>query len=134
MCSYQGHEFGASYPDSVCIDGFLWDADSGDADGLTIGGELPCPRCNTAEFLSCVAEGAAEGAAGMSMFTPWCGATMWEAACAKALLENPTGARSALDAMKPFVASDWPDRQAVYDGRAQWSQTIDVTYCGDVRQ
>lgn len=50
MCDYQGHEFGASYPDSVCIDGFLWDADSGDAcDGgwcYTNGGEIPCQQCN----------------------------------------------------------------------------------------
>lgn len=33
MCDYTGHEFGASYPDSCCIDGFLWDLDSGDSDG-----------------------------------------------------------------------------------------------------
>ena len=50
MCDYQGHEFGATYPDSVCIDGFLWDADSGDACGdgwcYTNGGEIPCPKCN----------------------------------------------------------------------------------------
>lgn len=50
MCDYQGHEFGARYPDSVCIDGYLWDADSGDACGdgwcYTLGGEIPCPNCN----------------------------------------------------------------------------------------
>jgi len=52
MCDYQGHEFGATYPDSVCIDGYLWDADSGDAtqDGegwiYTNGGDIPCPKCN----------------------------------------------------------------------------------------
>jgi hypothetical protein len=45
-CDYQGHEFGAHYPDSVCIEGYLWDADSGDADGLANGGDLPCPQCN----------------------------------------------------------------------------------------
>lgn len=51
-CGYQGHEFGASYPDSICIDGHLWDADSGDgARGLTSGGEMACPRCNTAARL-----------------------------------------------------------------------------------
>jgi hypothetical protein len=52
-CNYQGHEFGATYPDSVCIDGYLWDADSGDAteDGwlYTHGGDIPCPKCNSAE-------------------------------------------------------------------------------------
>ena len=49
MCDYSGHEFGASYPDSVCIDGYLWDADSCDEPGgpLYSGGEWPCPRCNT---------------------------------------------------------------------------------------
>lgn len=49
-CDYQGHEFGACYPDSVCIEGYLWDADSGDSDGLTHGGDLPCPKCNRAEW------------------------------------------------------------------------------------
>lgn len=54
-CRYTGHEFGASYPDSVCVRGYLWDADSGDADPggdgwlFTRGGDIPCPRCNAAE-------------------------------------------------------------------------------------
>lgn len=48
MCDYQGHEFGAiEYPDSVCIDGFLFDADSdyqvpGDDEE-----QIPCPKCNS---------------------------------------------------------------------------------------
>jgi hypothetical protein len=46
MCNYQGAHFGAHYPDAVCIDGFLWDADSGDSRGLTEGGDEPCPSCN----------------------------------------------------------------------------------------
>jgi hypothetical protein len=53
-CDYQGHEFGASYLDSVCIDGFLWDADSCDAPGdktLHRGGEIPCPECNHEAWL-----------------------------------------------------------------------------------
>lgn len=49
-CDYQGYEFGANYPDSVCVDGFLWDADSGYSqdDGwvYTSGGDIPCPQCN----------------------------------------------------------------------------------------
>lgn len=53
-CDYQGREFGAQYPDSVCIDGYLWDADSGVAgdDGwvYTNGGDLPCPQCNHDEY------------------------------------------------------------------------------------
>ena len=44
--------FGAHYPDATCIDGFLWDLDSGDSDGLTIGGDDPCPRCNTYRYVS----------------------------------------------------------------------------------
>lgn len=56
-CQYQGHEFGAHYPDSVCINGYLWDADSGGTDDngqqyLTHGGEMPCPRCNMKEHIS----------------------------------------------------------------------------------
>ena len=31
MCEYQGHELGAAYLDSCCIDGYLWDADSSEA-------------------------------------------------------------------------------------------------------
>ncbi|AUR98995.1 hypothetical protein NVP1259O_33 [Vibrio phage 1.259.O._10N.286.48.F4] len=51
MCDYQGHEFGAHYEDACCIDGFLWDLDSGGIDDngnsyLDAGGDLPCPKCN----------------------------------------------------------------------------------------
>lgn len=47
-CGYTGHEFGASYPDSTCIDGYLWDLDSCEdvGGGLTHGGDIPCPKCN----------------------------------------------------------------------------------------
>lgn len=55
-CDYQGYEFGASYLDSVCIDGYLWDADSGYStdDGwmYTKGGEDPCPLCNFKQAVS----------------------------------------------------------------------------------
>lgn len=60
VCSYQGHEFGAHYLDSVCISGYLWDADSGDADCLTIGGEIPCPECNHKEWLQYDKDGVME--------------------------------------------------------------------------
>lgn len=49
MCNYQGKHFGAHYDDAVCIDGYLWDADSGDSNGLTSGGDEPCPSCNLRE-------------------------------------------------------------------------------------
>lgn len=56
MCEFMGQDFGASYPDSVCIEGYLWDADSGNPDPTgefawiyTHGGEIPCPSCNEKE-------------------------------------------------------------------------------------
>jgi hypothetical protein len=56
MCDYIGNEFGASYPDSVCIDGYLWDADSGyPSDGgwvYTFGGDIPCPQCNPVDLIT----------------------------------------------------------------------------------
>ncbi|WP_418114591.1 hypothetical protein RJD40_20920 [Vibrio scophthalmi] len=55
-CDYVGHDFGAHYPDSTCIDGYLWDLDSGFAgtDGqhyLDVGGEIPCPKCNLTKYI-----------------------------------------------------------------------------------
>lgn len=46
-CDYQGHEFGASYPDSMCIDGRLWDADACDGRGNLYepSEHIPCPKC-----------------------------------------------------------------------------------------
>ena len=53
MCDYIGYDFGAHYPDSICIDGYLWDMDSGHKDEsgqydwiYTYGGDIPCPKCN----------------------------------------------------------------------------------------
>lgn len=128
-CSYSGYEFGASYPDSVCIDGYLWDADSDDGEGgLTRGGEWACPRCNTLAWLDEARDEA--GACGEANWRPWCGAVQWERACEKALAENPDGARLYLDLMGPFEAVDWPDREAVYAGCASWNDTVTVTYRG----
>lgn len=47
MCNYQGYEFGARYPDSVCIDGRLFDADYCDDKGNLYdkGDDVPCPMC-----------------------------------------------------------------------------------------
>lgn len=50
-CGYQGYEFGAHYLDSVCIDGKLWDADSGCGDCLDNGGDIPCPQCCRPEWM-----------------------------------------------------------------------------------
>ena len=51
MCDYQGYEFGAgSYPDSVCIKGYLYDADDCDEKGSIYLHEdeehQKCPKCN----------------------------------------------------------------------------------------
>ena len=51
-CSYQGYEFGAgAYPDSVCIDGRLHDADDCDNKGQIYLQEedIPCPVCRPAD-------------------------------------------------------------------------------------
>lgn len=47
MCNYQGYEFGAAYPDSVCVDGRLLDADYCDAHGNLYDKDedVPCPMC-----------------------------------------------------------------------------------------
>jgi len=48
-CGYQGYEFGAgSYPDSVCVDGRLFDADNCDSKGNLYEptDEIPCPMCS----------------------------------------------------------------------------------------
>jgi len=62
MCDYQGYEFGASYYlDSICIDGFLWDADACDTDDngdlfFYNGGEIPCPQCNRDAYLDYIGD------------------------------------------------------------------------------
>jgi hypothetical protein len=124
-CGYQGYEFGASYPDSICIDGELWDADSGDDDRLlTVGGDMPCPGCNTAAYLDWALEEAVEDACGQSMFTPWCAATAWEGRLANALRANADEVNEWLATLQPFEITDWPDRAAVYECRAGWDKTI----------
>jgi len=45
-CGYQGYEFGASYPDSICTGARLLDADRGDSGGIDdIDEDIPCPIC-----------------------------------------------------------------------------------------
>ncbi|MFA0631003.1 hypothetical protein AB4589_25155 [Vibrio sp. 10N.222.49.A3] len=56
-CDYQGSHFGARYDDACCIDGYLWDLDSGGTDELSganyldIGGDIPCPQCNAKQYV-----------------------------------------------------------------------------------
>lgn len=126
MCDYCGHEFGASYPDSVCIDGYLWDADSGDEDGLTMGGEWACPRCNTRRMLEDAREDALGEMCGYYMGIPYCSALKWGGAVRKAMAENPEEAIAVLKDMEPFETVDWPNRKAVFDRRAPWDKVVPV--------
>lgn len=50
-CGIELPFFGALYPDAVCLDGYLYDMDSWDGEGYFIGGDIPCPICNTKEFI-----------------------------------------------------------------------------------
>lgn len=54
MCNIEFPHFGASYPDAHCIDGYLWDMDSYENGCYTIGGDDPCPFCNTEAWLKTV--------------------------------------------------------------------------------
>lgn len=54
MCNIEFPHFGASYPDAHCINGYLWDMDSYEDGYYTIGGDDPCPFCNTEEWLKTV--------------------------------------------------------------------------------
>lgn len=57
-CGIEFPHFGATYPDARCCDGYLWDMDSWDKSlgGMTIGGDDPCPVCNTEEWLRIVVD------------------------------------------------------------------------------
>ena len=137
MCDYQGYEFGASYPDSMCIDGLLWDADSGDDEGcFTNGGDLPCPRCNTAAYLQYALDQAKDGGCGLNMFTPHVAMASREAFVEHARRENPTAAEAFLSKVEPFVTEDWPDRQAVYANPSLWNNTVEREwrYSGEHRK
>jgi len=126
MCDYQGYEFGANYPDSMCIDGLLWDADSDDGDGyLTNGGELPCPRCATAGYLSYALEQAKDGGCGIAMTYAHVAMEQWELIIAHARRENANEAEGFLRKVEPFFTDDWPDREAVREGHASWNDTIE---------
>jgi hypothetical protein len=125
-CDYTGYEFGGGYIDSCCIEGFLWDLDSCDepGGGLTHGGEWACPRCNTRKFLSDAMQDAKDGGCGTSV-RPWCAAIIWENSLLKAAAEHPEIVASFLAEIEPFNTDDWPDRKAVREGRARWSETFE---------
>jgi hypothetical protein len=126
-CSYQGYEFGAGYLDSICIDGYLWDADSCDEPGgaLSHGGEMACPACNTKEYLKDALNDAKDGACGAGGYGVWCGATVWERQLRIAHKHNQKATEEFLASVEPFTTSDWEDRDAVIKHHAPWNETIE---------
>lgn len=53
-CGYQGYEFGAgTYPDSLCVEGRLFDADDCDDQGRLYEPieDIPCPVCAPADAI-----------------------------------------------------------------------------------
>ncbi len=137
-CDYTGHEFRGGFPHSVCADGFLVCRDRPETAINPIDPRIrqACPRCNTERMLRRALDTAKDGGAGESLATldrpasPWCAATEWEAACTRACIENGSVALSFLYSLPPFETDDWPDRQAVLDGRGRWDDTVRVTYYG----
>lgn len=119
MCDYTGHDFGASYPDAACHEGYLWDLDG---DGWVDGDfNHPCPKCNTATFLDAAKEDAESTSHGSFQMAPYSGAMIIEGAIAKARRINAE-ATSGWCARNPIVNTfDWPDRKAVLEGRARQS-------------
>jgi hypothetical protein len=53
-CGYQGYEFGAAYPDSICCGGRLYDADNCDGKGNLYepAEDIPCPMCRKPEAIT----------------------------------------------------------------------------------
>ena len=57
-CGYTGYDFGASYKDSQCFGGQLYDLDHCDGDGLLFEPMeyKPCPECRHDEWLKSILE------------------------------------------------------------------------------
>lgn len=53
-CGYQGYEFGATYPDSECFGGRLYDMDNCDSKGNIYEPteDIPCPMCREKEAVA----------------------------------------------------------------------------------
>ncbi len=53
-CGYEGYEFGATYLDSQCFGGRLYDMDNCDGEGNLYepGAYIPCPQCNHEQALA----------------------------------------------------------------------------------
>ena len=107
-CGYTARMFGAPYDDAICVDGLLWDLDSAEEGILTSGGEIPCPRCATKDWLRDVLESAKT-----DIPQPWDRTTpalVWERAVIYALDQSHDMAVSALKAFEAFELLDHPGR------------------------
>lgn len=122
MCDYTGNDFGAHYDDAACRSGFLWDLDG---DGWVDGDfEHPCPKCNTVAFLDGAKEDAENTSWGSFQMIPYCGAMILEGAIKKARKHAPEATAEWVRQIPQVVTYDWPDREAVFAGRA----AIDLGY------
>ena len=64
-CGYMGHDFGATYLDSECFGGQLYDLDNGEGGMLNEPHDyLACPNCRMEEWLEREAEMISEGISG----------------------------------------------------------------------
>lgn len=118
-CQFDRPWFGASYPDSYCVDGYLHDADRDGYDPSDA--TNPCPRCNTKIYLE-YAHDEASGTeylgwgtgAGMTYVT---GEQIWEIAKSWARQENPSEAEALISTLEPSLhreaISERPGRAAV---------------------
>lgn len=104
-CGYEAPFFGAHYPDGICIDGLMWDLDSCDepGGGLSSGGDVPCPACNTEQYLRRAKEDGESTVSWSDGFSHGTGEDIWKGSCARALEANPDGAQVIIDALGPFI-------------------------------
>lgn len=126
MCGYSGRHFGAHYEDATCIDGFLWDLDSDDGEGLTSGGDLPCPLCNTSSYLDGAKEDAETTSWGQVMMSVYSGAMIIEGALR--LAESVNAKEAAIwKKQNPVIDTfDWPNRNEILAGRANITEPIEI--------
>lgn len=100
-CGYMGRDFGASYLDSECFGGRLYDLDDGDGDMLYEPREyLPCPNCRMEEWLERHAKYVSEGVSGREKSS----LPEWQAVCRFALKTNKAEALRLLNGRFKTVA------------------------------
>lgn len=109
-CGHTGYMWSARYPDATCVDGYLWDLDSLEFGTLQSGGDLPCPACNTHDWL----DHHMNDLTGEGMISPASSAPAekWERIVQFSLETNRTDTIRALARLEPFTLTDRPGRVA----------------------